>query len=157
MSSFCQVVVVGNLCADVELRYLPNGAAVGNVNIAVNRRWKTESGEDRDEACFIPCTLWGKTGETVAQYARKGAQILFSGYLKTESWDDKATGQKRSKIVMVVSTFQFLGGKKDGTDTDTPSERRASRPPPGSAAARADTGAQEDAPLPGADDSDVPF
>lgn len=149
MASFCSVIIVGNLCSDVEMRYTPSGAAVGNVNIAVNRKWNTESGEVREDVAFIPCTLWNKAAETVAQYVKKGSPILFQGYLRQENWDDKQTGQKRSKLVLVVNQFQFIGSRLDGEQGERRESERGQRNRPPAEAA--------DESQPPGDDTDVPF
>jgi single-strand DNA-binding protein len=108
--------VIGNLTRDVEVRYIANGSAVANVSIAINEKYTTKSGEKREDVLFLECTLWGKTAEIAGEYLSKGKPVLFSGKLKQESWDDKTTGQKRSKIVLNVDTMQFLGGPSGGQD-----------------------------------------
>ena len=116
MASFNQCTVIGNLTRDVEVRYIANGSAVANVSIAINEKYTTKSGEKREDVLFLECTLWGKTAEIAGEYLSKGKPVLFSGKLKQESWDDKTTGQKRSKIVLNVDTMQFLGGPSGGQD-----------------------------------------
>lgn len=110
MSSFNKVILMGNLTRDVEIRHTPSNTAVGNFGIAVNRKYKTQSGEQREDVAFIDCEAWGRTAETIAQYMNKGSSILIEGRLKMEQWDDKNGGGKRSKIVVVVENFQFVGG-----------------------------------------------
>jgi single-strand DNA-binding protein len=116
VASFNQCTVVGNLTRDVELRYIASGSAVANVSLAINEKYTTKSGEKREDVLFLECTLWGKTAELAGEYLAKGKSVLFSGKLKQENWDDKATGQKRSKIVLNVDTMQFLGGPSGGQD-----------------------------------------
>ena len=116
MASFNQCTVVGNLTRDVELRYIASGSAVANVSLAINEKYTTKSGEKREDVLFLECTLWGKTAELAGEYLAKGKSVLFSGKLKQENWDDKTTGQKRSKIVLNVDTMQFLGGPSGGQD-----------------------------------------
>jgi single-strand DNA-binding protein len=110
MSSFNKVILMGNLTRDVEIRHTPSNTAVGNFGLAVNRKYKTQSGEQREDVAFIDCEAWGRTAETIAQYMNKGSSILIDGRLKMEQWDDKNGGGKRSKIVVVVENFQFVGG-----------------------------------------------
>jgi single-strand DNA-binding protein len=106
------VILKANLTRDVELHYLPNGTAIGSFGIAVNRKWKSESGEQKEEVSFFDVDAWGKTAETIAQWFRKGSPILITGRLKQETWDDKQTGQKRYKVKIVLSQFDFCGDTK---------------------------------------------
>lgn len=115
MSSFNKVILVGNLTRDPQLKYLPSQTAVTEFGIATNRKWKTPSGEDRDEVMFIDCSIFGKRAEVINEFCKKGSSILIEGHLKLDSWDDKQTGAKRSKHCVIVDNFQFVGGaKKDG-------------------------------------------
>jgi single-strand DNA-binding protein len=113
MASFCKVIVVGNLTRDPELRFIPSGTAVANIGLAVNEREK--KGNDWvDSPCFLDVTLWGKTAEIANEFLSKGSSVLIEGRLKQESWEDKTTGQKRSKIVIVGEKMQMLGAKGEG-------------------------------------------
>jgi single-strand DNA-binding protein len=109
---FNKVILVGNLTRDPELRYLPSGSAVCNTAIATNLRYKSQSGEQKEEVCFIDITLFGRTAEIANQYLTKGKKVLIEGRLKLEQWDDG--NGKRSKHVVVVDTMQMLDGKEDG-------------------------------------------
>jgi single-strand DNA-binding protein len=122
--SYCKVVILGNLTRDPELRYTTKGAAVLDVSIAVNRKWKSESGESKEEVSFIDSTAFGKSAETIAKYCRKGSQLLVDGRLKTESWDDKTTGRKRSKLKVVIESFQFVGSPRDSASQPAPAAPR---------------------------------
>lgn len=106
------VIIRGNLTRDVELRYLPNGTAIGSFGVAVNRKWKDDAGNQKEEVSFFDVDAWGKTAETIAQWFRKGSPILITGRLKQETWDDKQTGQKRSKVKIVLDRFEFCGETK---------------------------------------------
>jgi single-strand DNA-binding protein len=108
MPSFNKVIIAGNLTRDPELRYTPKGTAIAGISVAVNRKWKAESGELKEEVTFVDCTAFGRTAEVIAQYLKKGSPLLVEGRLRTESWEDKNTGQKRSKMSVVLETFQFL-------------------------------------------------
>jgi single-strand DNA-binding protein len=108
------VVLGGRLTRDPEIRYTQGGTAVAELNIAVNRRWKSEGGEDKEEVSFFNCTAFGRTAETIGQYMRKGSDILVDGRLKQETWEDKQTHANRSAIKVIIQTFQFVGGKKEG-------------------------------------------
>ncbi len=107
-------IVAGRLTRDPELRFTPKGMAIAKLGLAVNRQWKTESGEKKEEALFLDVDCFGKTAENVGQYLKKGSQLHVTGRLKMDEWTDKATGQKRSKLGVVAEMVQFLGGKSDG-------------------------------------------
>jgi len=111
---FNKVILVGNLTRDLELRYLQSGTAVGNTGIAVNRRFKSASGEQKDETLFIDITFFGRTAEIANQYLRKGSKVLVEGRLKLDSWEDQ-NGGKRSKHTIVVENMQMLDSRGDST------------------------------------------
>lgn len=113
---FSKVIITGNVTRDPELRTTPSGAQVCAFAVAVNRNYRDSSGAQQESVSFFDCSAWGKTGEVIAQYAKKGSGILVSGRLEQRSWDDKATGQKRSRVEIVVEDFNFLGGsdRQDG-------------------------------------------
>ena len=149
MASFNKVILVGNLTRDPELRYTPKGTAIAKIGLAVNHKWKNEAGEMKEEVTFVDVEVWGRTAENVGQYMRKGSPILIEGRLKLETWDDKQTNQKRSKMVVVGETVQFLGSNRSGGE-GTPVER-AARP----AASKPTEAAETDGPPP--EEDDVPF
>lgn len=107
---FNKVILVGNLTRDPELRYLPSGSAVCNTAIATNRRYKTQTGEQKEEVCFIDIVLFGRTAEIANQYLKKGSKVLVEGRLKLEQWNDQS-GQKRSRHTVTVETLQMLDSK----------------------------------------------
>jgi single-strand DNA-binding protein len=113
MPSYNRVILVGNLTRDPELRHSAKGSAIAKIGLAVNRAWKSESGEQKEEVTFIDVDIFGRTAENVAQYLRKGSSCLIEGRLKLDQWDDKQTGQKRSRLGVVAETVQFLGGRGD--------------------------------------------
>ena len=113
MASFNKVILVGNLTRDPELRYTPKGTAIAKIGLAVNRVWTNEAGEKKEEVTFVDVDVFGRTAENVGQYMRKGRPILIEGRLRLDQWDDKQTGQKKSKLGVVADTVQFLGGKGD--------------------------------------------
>jgi single-strand DNA-binding protein len=119
MSSYNKVTLMGNLTRDPEVRYTPKGSAVCDIGIAVNRKWKDDNNQVKEEVTFVDVTFWGKTAENVGKYFSKGSPIFIEGRLATDSWEDKQTGQKKSKTKVVGELFQFIGGKSDGD-----SERR---------------------------------
>lgn len=108
------VVIKGNLTRDPELRYTPKGTAIANISIAVNEVWYNEQKEKQEKVHFFEVDCWGNRAETVAQYFHKGKPILVTGKLKLEQWDDKETGQKRSKVKIVMDAFDFCGDTKAG-------------------------------------------
>lgn len=156
MASFNKVILLGNLTRDPELRYTPKGTAVARLGLAVNRSYKTDSGETKEETTFIDVDAWGKQAELISQYLRKGNPLFVEGRLKLDQWDDKQTGQKKSKLGVVLEGFQFLGGRADagGAGGSAPSAPRpAARPPAATSAPAADTAS--DGPPP--EEDDVPF
>lgn len=120
MASFNQIILVGNLTRDPQLRFLPSSMALCDFGLAVNEKYKTKAGEERENVLFVDCVAWGKQGETINQYMKKGSAILVSGKLKLETWEDKNGGGKRSKHSVSVESFQFLGGKGDSVKSDKP-------------------------------------
>src|SRR5687767_7966815 len=109
MAGFNKVILIGNLTRDPELRYTPKGTAVAKLGVAVNRQWKTDTGESREEVTFVDVDAFGRQAEVIGQYCKKGRPLMIEGRLKFETWDDKQTNQKRSKLFVVLESFQFLG------------------------------------------------
>ncbi|MGC9940752.1 MAG: single-stranded DNA-binding protein [Verrucomicrobiota bacterium] len=114
MASFNKVVLVGNLTRDPELRYTPKGTAIAKIGLAVNRVWTNEAGEKKEEVTFVDVDVFGRTAENVGQYMRKGRPILIEGRLKLDQWDDKQTGQKKSRLGVIAENVQFLGSAQGG-------------------------------------------
>lgn len=114
MASYNRVVLMGNLTRDIELKYTPGGMAVADVGLAVNDRRKNASGEWIEETTFIDVTLWGRTAEVASEYLGKGSSMFVEGRLKLDSWEDKQSGQKRSKLRVVCERMQMVGGKGGG-------------------------------------------
>ena len=150
MASFNKVILMGNLTRDPELRYTPKGTAIARIGLAVNRVWKTETGESKEEVTFVDCDAYGKTGETIGQYLKKGRPILIEGRLRYDTWEDKQTKQKKNKLSVVLENFQFLdsGNRGEGGAAEAPAARSAA------AAAPAPEGGEADGPPEG---DDVPF
>ncbi len=108
--SYNKVLLMGNLTRDIEVRQLPNSnTSVANIGLAVNRRFRTAEGENREEVTFVDCEAWGRTAETMSQYLRKGRPVFIEGRLRLDQWQDK-DGGNRSKIKVVVESFQFIDG-----------------------------------------------
>lgn len=114
MASLNKVMLIGNLTRDPEVRYTPKGTAVAELGLAVNRRYSADNGEKREETTFVDVTLWGRTAELAAQYLKKGRPVYIEGRLQLDTWDDKQSGQKRSKMRVVGEEMQFLGGGREG-------------------------------------------
>ena len=114
MASFNKVILLGNLTRDPELKYTPKGTAVARLGLAVNRKWKNDAGEEKEEVTFIDADAFGKQAETLGQYLKKGSPLFIEGRLKLDQWDDKQTGQKVSKLRVVLESFQFVGGRAEG-------------------------------------------
>jgi len=114
MASFNKVMLMGNLTRDVEIRHTSGNTAVGKFGIAVNRKFKTQSGEQREEVTFVDCEAWGRTAEVIAQYLTRGSPIFIEGRLKLDQWEDKNGGGKRSKHLIVVENFQFINSGQGG-------------------------------------------
>ena len=113
MANLNKVLLLGNVTRDPEVRYTPKGSAVCDLGIAVNRAYTTDSGEKREEVTFVDVTLWGRLGQVAQQYLRKGSPVYIEGRLQLDTWDDRQTGQKRSKLKVVGEHLQLLGSRQD--------------------------------------------
>jgi single-strand DNA-binding protein len=151
MANFNKVILAGNLTRDPELRYTPKGTAVARLGVAINRRWKSETGEMKEEVTFVDVDAFGKTAETIAQYLKKGRPILIEGRLRYDTWDDKQTNQKKTKLGVVMETFQFLDSGRANDGGGAPPAAPRSAPAAAPAAEPADVDA------PPHEGDDVPF
>ena len=116
---FSKAIITGNITRDPELRTTPNGATVCSFSVAVNRTFRDSSGNQQESVSFLDCSAWGKAAEIISQYAKKGTGILVSGRLEQRSWEDKNSGQKRSRVEIIVEDFNFLSGTdRDGGNRD---------------------------------------
>lgn len=113
MPSYNTVILIGNLTMDPEVTYTTKGVAVANCSMAINRTYTTDSGEKREDVTFVPITAWDKLAEIMAKYLKKGSPLFLEGRLALDSWEDKQTGQKRTKLKVVAENIQFLGRKED--------------------------------------------
>lgn len=111
MANFNKVILMGNITRDIELKTIASGQSVAKIGLAVNRRWRTPEGEQREEVTYVDCDAWGKTAENMAKYLSKGRPVFIEGRLKLDQWQDKESGQNRSKLGVVVETFQFIDSK----------------------------------------------
>ncbi len=148
MANFNKVILAGNLTRDPELRYTPKGTAIAKIGLAINRTWRNEAGETKEEVTFVDVDAFGRTAETIGQYLKKGRPILLEGRLRLDTWDDKQTNQKKSKLGVVLESFQFMDSQRPADGSQSPAPRpKAAAPPPESSA---------DAEPPPVED-DVPF
>jgi single-strand DNA-binding protein len=115
MASFNKVILMGNLTRDPEVRYTTGGMAVCDIALAVSHNWTDKKNNERKEdTSFIDVTLWGRTAEIAGEYLAKGRQVLIEGRLSQDRWDDKETGQKRSKLKVIAEEMKMVGGRPDG-------------------------------------------
>ncbi|HEY8649529.1 MAG TPA: single-stranded DNA-binding protein [Chthoniobacterales bacterium] len=152
MANFNKVMLMGNLTRDPEVRYTPKGTAVAEIGLAVNRIYSGENNEKREETTFVDVTLWGRTAEVAGEYLKKGRPVFIEGRLQLDSWEDKQSGQKRSKLRVVAEGMQLIGsrgggGSGEGEEAASSSRSSGSRtmPPP------------KNAPPAAPDDDEIPF
>jgi single-strand DNA-binding protein len=152
MASFNKVILLGNLTRDPEVRYTPKGSAVCDLGIAVNRQYTLDNGEKREEVTYVDVVLWARLAEIAGEYLRKGRPVFIEGRLQLDTWDDKQSGQKRSKLRVIGETMQLLGSRPSGVggaaeagDEGSRSSGKPSAPPPKAAATAAP------------DDDEIPF
>lgn len=151
MASYNKVFLLGNLTRDPEVRYTPKGSAVADLGIAVNRQYTLETGEKREEVTFVDVTFWGRTAEVAGEYLKKGRSVFIEGRLQLDTWDDKTSGQKRSKLKVIGEAMQMLGGRP-GPAGDEPEESGRTR----GAGSRAASPPKSSLP-PEPDDDEIPF
>ncbi len=163
MASYNKVILMGNLTRDPELRVTPKGTAICQFGLAVNRKFKDGSGSLREEVTFIDIEAWEKQGENISKFCTKGSPLLVEGRLKLDTWDDKTSGQKRSKLKVVLENFQLVGARGEGgggggqsssSDEGFDQTIERSTPPPRPPQHRAPPAAQ---PRQDINDEDVPF
>jgi single-strand DNA-binding protein len=160
MANLNKVMLIGNLTRDPELRHTPKGTAVSEISMAINRVWNNDQGQKQEETTFVEVTLWGRQAELAQQYLTKGRPVYIEGRLQLDSWDDKETGKKRSKLRVIGENMQFLssgtgagGNSGGGNYSERPQQsssapQQRSGPPQGASAAPADDFQEDD---------DIPF
>jgi single-strand DNA-binding protein len=152
MASFNKVILLGNLTRDPQVRYTPSGSAVAELGLAVNRYWFDKATNSRrEETTFVDVTLWGRDAEVAGEYLAKGRPVLIEGRLQLDTWDDKQSGQKRSKLRVVAERMQMLGARGDGGGGSGGGGR-----PAGAGAAATSADAPDGPPMGGGFDSDAP-
>lgn len=160
MANLNKVMLIGNLTRDPELRYTPKGTAVADISLAINRVWNNEQNQKQEETIFVDVTLWGRQAELAQQYLTKGRGAYIEGRLQMDTWDDKETGKKRSKLKVIGESLQFLpdgrgsaggggqGGQGGGGQSYNRAPQQRQAPPQGASAAPHDDFQEED---------DIPF
>ena len=130
MANLNRVLLIGNLTRDPDLRYTPKGTAVTEIALAINRIYSGDDGERKEETTFVDVTLWARLAENAGQYLKKGRPVFIEGRLQLDTWDDKQTGQKRSKMRVVAENMQLLGSRQEGDPTSSgPAAPRRSAAP----------------------------
>ncbi|MEY2906224.1 MAG: single-stranded DNA-binding protein [Verrucomicrobiota bacterium] len=165
MANLNKVMLIGNVTRDPEIKYTPKGSAVTDLGIAVNRVFTPEGGERREETTYVDVTLWGRQAEIAGEYCKKGRSIYIEGRLQLDSWEDKTSGQKRSKLRVVAENFQLLGPRPGGSGgggggghsggEEEYSERPARREQPSSGGGF--SRGSNTAPQPPIEEDDIPF
>ena len=158
MANFNKVLLLGNLTRDPEVRYTPKGSAVADLGIAINRQYTLDTGEKREEVTYVDVTFWGRTAEVAGEYLKKGRSVFIEGRLQLDTWDDKQSGQKRSKLKVIGEMMQMLGSRPGGSAAGGAGEEggeEASRSRP-SGSSRS-TPPSKTAPPPEPDDDEIPF
>jgi len=151
MANVNKVILIGNLTRDPEIKYTPKGTAVAELGLAINRFIPASDGnEKREETTFIDVTLWGRTAEVASEYAKKGQPIYIEGRLQLDSWEDKTSGQKRSKLKVVGENIQLLGSKGGGGSRGGDDDGPPPRPRSGGGGAPSRPAAEPE-------DDDIPF
>lgn len=113
-ASFNKVYLMGNLTRDPESRVTPGGVTISKLGLAVNRRYRTRDGEQREETTFVDIDAFGAQAETIQKYCSKGSALFVEGRLRLDQWQDKTSGENRSKLGVVLENFQFVGGRSEG-------------------------------------------
>jgi len=114
MPNLNKVQLMGNIIRDPEVRYTPKGTAVTDIGLAINRNYSTDDGERREETTFVDITFWGRQAEVIGEYMKKGRPLYVEGRLQLDQWEDKNSGQQRSRLKVIGDNFQFLGGRGGG-------------------------------------------
>jgi single-strand DNA-binding protein len=128
MASLNKVMLMGNLTRDAELKHIGESSVL-EFRLAVNRKWKDASGQEKDEVCFVDVALWGKRAPAIHEYLTKGKPLYVEGRLKLEEWDDRETGDKRQKLRVVAENVEFIGPRSDKGDAKSESEAPAASEP----------------------------
>lgn len=159
MASLNKVMLIGNVTRDPEVKFTPKGSAVADLGLAINRSYTNQGGEKVEEVTYVDVELWGRLAEIAGEYAKKGRPIFIEGRLRIDSWEDKQSGQKRSRLKVVGEGMQLLGSRSGGGGGgggdeeggyDGPPQQKYSKPAPRPAARPAPPSSAQD-------DDDIPF
>jgi len=150
MANVNKVILIGNVTRDPEVKFTPKGSAVTDVGLAINRHYTLDNGEKREEVTFVEVTLWGRQAEVAGEYLKKGRPVYIEGRLQLDTWDDKQSGQKRSKLRVVGENLQLLGSRPAAPASGGESEEAHTERPKRAAA-------QSPATAPSEQDDDIPF
>lgn len=136
MANLNRVFLAGNLTRDPEVRYIPSGKAVADLHMAINRKYKTATGENKEETCFVGVVVWGRQAETAGEYLKKGSAVLIEGSLRYDQWE--TNGEKRNRLRVNADRIQFLdrpkrneGGAESGHREETPPAGETEKPADG--------------------------
>lgn len=165
MANVNKVILIGNLTRDPEIKFTAKGTAVADISLAINRSFASEGGEKREETTYVDVTLWGRTAEIANEYLKKGRPVFIEGRLQLDTWEDKTSGQKRSKLHVVGENLQFLGGRQGnegGGSDDEGSSSSGGYSRGGGGQQRSQGGGQSAPPAsrpapPADEDDDIPF
>ena len=138
MPNLNKVQLMGNITRDPEVRYTPKGTAVTDISLAINRNFSGDDGERREETTFVEITFWGRQAEIIGEWMKKGRPIYVEGRLQLDSWEDKTSGQQRSRLKVIGEKFEFLGGRDDTGGSSSGGSSRSSNPAPQSSKQRDD-------------------
>lgn len=123
MAALNKCFLLGNITRDPEVKFTPKGTAVCSIGVAINRTWRDEQGEDKNETTFLEVETWGKQAENCGKYLSKGKPVLVEGRLKLDQWDDKTTGQKKQRLKVVAEKVQFLSAGKAEASAEEPAPK----------------------------------
>jgi single-strand DNA-binding protein len=154
MANVNKVILIGNVTRDPEVKFTSKGSAVTDIGLAINRNYTLDSGEKREETTFVDVELWGRLAEIAGEYAKKGRPVYIEGRLRMDTWEDKTSGQKRSRMKVVAESLQLLGSRTDGPARPASAEESHDSPPPRSSAPARRPAPQAPAEL---EDDDIPF
>ena len=165
MPNLNKVQLMGNITRDPEVRYTPKGTAVTDIGLAINRNYSTDDGDRREETTFVDITFWGRQAEVIGEYMKKGRPLYVEGRLQLDQWEDKNSGQQRSRLKVIGDNFQFLGGRDEGGQRGGGQGQQSSQQVAPQQQSQQSQQSQQQAPAqqnydpipPSDDDDDIPF
>ena len=165
MPNLNKVQLMGNITRDPEVRYTPKGTAVTDIGLAINRNYSTDDGDRREETTFVDITFWGRQAEVIGEYMKKGRPLYVEGRLQLDQWEDKNSGQQRSRLKVIGDNFQFLGGRDEGGQRGGGQGQQSSQQVAPQQQSQQSQQSQQQAPTqqnydpipPSDDDDDIPF